>query len=471
MILVLWRHFALEAAMMGRQTDDQGHLFYDFRLDEAVPDDHPVRKITAVLDLSWVYGELAPYYPTLGRPSVDPVLMLRMMIIGYVFGLRSERLLCREVQVNFAYRWFCKLGIEDKIPDHSVFSRARNERFRDSGIFRRVFERVVEACIAAGLVGGEGFAVDASLIEADANKHRSIPGSEWQKTCDRQTAIRAMQEYLATLDDAAFGAASDVTPKFVSPSDPAAQWTNALRGSAFFAYADNYLIDVKFGIIMDVEASRAIRQAEVGASQTMIERTEATFGIKPQWLAADTAYGSAANLDWLVNEQKVAPYIPVIDKSQRDDGTFSREDFIFDKERNIYICPANKALTTTGRLYPDHKFRYRASVPGCRACPLKLSCCPKAPARRIDRDVNEEARDVARALAKTKAYAQSRHDRKKVEMLFAHLKRILGLVRLRLRGPSGAQFEFTLAAIAQNLRRLAKLVARPPPVAPVTCSA
>jgi transposase len=148
-IPVFWRHFALEAAMMGRQTDDQGHLFYDFRLDEAVPDDHPVRKIAAVLDLSWVHGELAPYYPTLGRPSIDPVLMMRMLIIGYVFGLRSERLLCREVQVNFAYRWFCKLGIEHKIPDHSVFSRARNERFRDSGIFRRVFERVVEACIAA----------------------------------------------------------------------------------------------------------------------------------------------------------------------------------------------------------------------------------------------------------------------------------------------------------------------------------
>ena len=296
--------------MMGRQTDDQGHLFYDFCLAEAVPDDHPVRKIDAVVDLSWVYGELAPYYSTLGRPSIDPVLMMRMLIIGYVFGLRSERLLCREVQVNFAYRWFCKLGIEHKIPDHSVFSRARNERFRDSGIFRRVFERVVEACIAAGLVGGEGFAVDASLIEADANKHRSIPGSEWQKTCDRQTASRAMQEYLATLDDAAFGAASDVTPKFVSPSDPAAQWTNALRGSAFFAYADNYLIDVKFGIIMDVEASRAIRQAEVGASQTMIERTEACFGIKPAWLAGDTAYGSAPNLDWLVNQQGIAPHVP-----------------------------------------------------------------------------------------------------------------------------------------------------------------
>src|SRR6202140_4859147 len=351
--------------MMGRQNNDQGPLFYEFCLDEAVPADHLVRKIDAVLDLSWVHAELAPHYPTLGRPSVDPVLMIRMLIMGYVFALRSERLLCRELQVNLAYRWFCKLGIEHKIPDHSAFSRARNERFGDSGIFRRLFERVVEACIAADLVGGEGFAVDASLIQANANKHRSIPGSEWQKTCNPKTASRAMAEYLATLDDAAFGAASDVTPKFVSPSDPAAQWTGAMRGPAFFAYADNYLIDVKFGVIMDVEASRAIRQAEVGASQTMIERTEAPSGIKPQWLAADTAYGSAANLDWLVNEQKVAPYIPVIDKSQREDGTFSREDFIFDKERNIYICPANKALTTTGRLYPDHKFPYRASVPGC----------------------------------------------------------------------------------------------------------
>ena len=329
----------------------------------------------------------------------------------------------------------------------------------------------METCIAAGLVGGQGFAVDASLIEADANKHRSIPGLEWQKTCDRQTASRAMQEYLATLDDAAFGAASDITPKFVSPSDPAAQWTNALRGSAFFAYADNYLIDVKFGIIMDVEASRAIRQAEVGASQTMIERTEACFGIKPAWLAGDTAYGSAPNLDWLVNQQGIAPHVPVIDKSQREDGTFSRQDFIYDEALDIYTCPAGKTLTTTGYVCRDHSLQYLGSVPQCRACPLKAKCCPKMPARRVKRDVHEAARDVARTLAKTPAFAQSRRDRKKVEMLFAHLKRILRLDRLRLRGPSGAQFEFTLAAIAQNLRRLAKLVARPPPVAFLACVA
>ena len=235
----------------------------------------------------------------------------------------------------------------------------------------------MEDCIAAGLVGGQGFAVDASLIEADANKHRSIPGCDWQKTCDRRTASRAMQEYLATLDDAAFGAASDVTPKFVSPSDPAAQWTNALRGSAFFAYADNYLIDVKCGIIMDVEASRAIRQAEVGASQTMIQRTEACFGIKPAWLAGDTAYGSAPNLDWLVNQQGIAPHVPVIDKSQRQDGTFSREDFIYDEVQDIYTCPAGKTLTTTGHISADHSLQYLGSVPACRACLLKASAAPK----------------------------------------------------------------------------------------------
>jgi transposase len=385
--------------MMGRLNHDQRQLFYSFNLEEAVPEDHLVRKIDVVLDLSWVHAELAPHYSNNGRPSIDPELMIRMLIIGYVFAIRSERALCREVQVNLAYRWFCGLSIEDKLPDHSAFSRARNERFRDSDLFRRVFERVVGTCIAAGLVGGEGFAVDASLIVADANKQRSTPGAEWNKEHAAKDASRAVKEYLATLDDAAFGAASEVTPKFISPSDPAAQWTGAMRGPAFFAYADNYLVDVKFGVIVDVEATRAIRQAEVGAAKTMIDRTEERLGLKPQRLAGDTA-------------------------SMRD----------------------------------------------CRCCPLKAHCCPKAPFRRVPRSIYEEARDVARALAKTEAFERSRRERKRVEMLFAHLKRILRLGRLRLRGPCGAQFEFTLAAIAQNLRRLAKLVARPPPL-PVLASA
>jgi transposase len=160
--------------MTGRLNHDQGKLFYSFCLEEVVPNDHLIREIAAVLDLSWVRAELASHYPNNGRPSIDPELMIRMLIIGYVFAIRSERALCRDVQVNLAYRWFCGLSIEDKIPDHSAFSRARNERFRDSDIFRRVFEHVVETCIAAGLVGGEGFAVDASLIVAASNRSRKF---------------------------------------------------------------------------------------------------------------------------------------------------------------------------------------------------------------------------------------------------------------------------------------------------------
>ena len=450
---------------MGRRKSEQGQLFYAFDLEAVVPDDHQVRRIAAVLDLSWVRTELAPHYSHTGRPSIDPELMIRMLILGYVFAIRSERALCREVQLNLAYRWFCGLGIEDKIPDHSAFTRARNERFRNHDVFRRVFERVVTACIKADLVGGKGFAVDASLIAADANKCGSTPGDEWSRDIDPATVKRAVQDYLANLDNPAWGAATDVVPKFVAPADPAAQWTGALRNAAFFAYADNYLIDVKFGIIMDVEASRAIRQAEVGASQTMIDRTEATFGIKPDWLAADTAYGSAPNLHYLVDEKGIEPHVPVIEKSKRDDGTFSRSDFIYDGDRNVYRCPNGNDLRTNGRLRDDGMYAYYSRVSDCKHCPFKFRCCPKTPERKVTRHQFEAARDVARAVAKTDAYEQTRRDRKKVEMLFAHLKRILRMGRLRLRGPAGAQFEFTLAAIAQNLRRLAKLTFHPPDTA------
>ena len=357
------------------------------------------------------------------------------------------------------------------MPDHSTFSKNRRGRFRDSDVLRHIFERVVLACITAGLVGGEGFAVDASLIEADANKGRSIPGAEWRKERDPATASHAVKEYLATLDDAAFGAATEVTPKFVSPSDPAAQWTGAMKSAAFFAYADNYLIDVKAGIIVDVEASRAIRQAEVGAARTMIERTEQRFGLKPKLLAADTAYGSAPMLNWLVEEKGIAPHIPVIDKSAREDGSFSRADFRYDGDDDVYICPAGKPLRTSGTIINDYLRLYRGVTADCRSCLLKPRCCPKEPVRKIPRSIYEAARDVARSLFGTEAYAQSRRDRKKVEMQFAHLKRILRLDRLRLRGPRGAKDEFLLAATAQNLRKLAKLLIRPPPDRGAACVA
>jgi transposase len=450
--------------MMGTQTAPE-RFFYDFCLEDHVPDDHLLRRIDRFLDLDSVRRELAAHYSHIGRPSIDPRLMIRMLVIGYCFAIRSERRLCEEVHLNLAYRWFCGLGLDGRVPDHSTFSANRNGRFRESNILRHVFETVVRRCMTEGLVGGEGFAVDASLIQADANKQRSVPGHEWNVEDIPANAGRAIADYLATLDDAAFGAASDVVPKFVSPSDPASQWTGAHKGPAFFAYANNYLIDTDNAVIVDVEASRAIRQAEVGASRTMIDRVVERFGFKPKRLAGDTAYGTADNLAWLVKQRGIAPHIPVFDKSKRDDGTLSRADFNFDTERNLYTCPQGKTLQTTGTVHDGRTRLYRASKLDCDRCPLKQRCCPNTPSRKIPRDINEDSRDVARTLYDTPAFDQSRRERKKVEMLFAHLKRILKLGRLRLRGPCGAQDEFLLAATAQNLRKLAKLRPEPPPVA------
>jgi transposase len=456
--------------MMGTQAAPE-RLFYDFCLEDHVPGGHLLRQIDPFLDLNDIRKKLAPFYCSIGRPSIDPELMIRMLIVGYCFAIRSERRLCEEVHLNLAYRWFCRLGLDGKVPDHSTFSLNRNGRFRQSDILRHVFEATVQRCMDEGLVGGEGFAVDASLIQADANKQRSVPGDEWHVEDIPADAGRAVRDYLATLDDAAFGAASPKQPKFISPADPAAQWTGALRGPAFFAYADNYLIDTDNAVIVDVEASRAIRQAEVGAARTMIERTMDRFGLYPESLAGDTAYGAADMLGWLVHEHGIEPHIPVFDKSNRTDGTFSRADFTYDVGEDRYICPGGKVLKQRQRIYrgrpplvdKNGMMRYRASKLDCDACPMKPRCCPNEPARKLLRSVHEGARDMARDIARTDAYETSRRNRKKVEMLFAHLKRILKLGRLRLRGPNGAKDEFLLAATAQNLRKLAKLRPKPPP--------
>ena len=275
-------------------------------------------------------GSWRGFYSHLGRPSIDPELMIRMLIVGYCFGIRSERRLCEEVHLNLAYRWFCRLGLDG--------AGARPLDLLQEPTWPLPRERPVPPRVRdgsaplhrEGLVGGEGFAVDASLIKADANRQKGVEG---EKGLPPEATSRAIDEYLAVLDDAAFGAATEVTPKFVSPADPAARWTGAHGGQAFFAYSTNYLIDVEHAIIVDVEATTAIRQAEVLAAKRMIERSMDRFDLYPGRLMGDSAYGSAEMLGWLVHEHGIEPHVTVFDKSARKDGTFSREDFTYDHQQ------------------------------------------------------------------------------------------------------------------------------------------
>jgi len=450
--------------MMGRQAGDQSQLFYLFNLEARIPPRHLLRRINPIVTrvLAELRKKLEPFYSEIGRPSIDPELMLRMLIIGYCYGIRSERRLCEEVELHLAYRWFCRLDLEDKIPDHSTFSVNRHGRFRDGDIFRQLFEAVVRACMDAGLVKGEGFAVDASVIEADASRyHGKAPDEiDWSEP-KRQT--RAVDEFLSGLDDDDPNADRKI-PKVISPTDPCSAWTAKANKRVQFGYGLNYLIDNEHAIIVDVEPTPARTFDEVQATAVMIARTEQRLGLKPKRLAADTAYGTGKFLDWLAKE-KIAPHIPVWDRSTREDGTFSRADFVFDPEKNQYACPTGKPLKQFNRAYTKPRsgvtlagqMIYRASKLDCDACELKARCCPNASPRKVPRSVHEDARDEARQLAGTPEFERSRNERKKVEMLFAHLKTTLRFERMRLRGLSGARNEFLMTGIAQNLRRLVRL--------------
>ena len=452
--------------MMGQRAGADGQLFYSFNLDSHVPADHLLKRIDRVLDLSDLRRHLAPFYSHTGRPSVDPELMIRMLVIGYCYGIRSERRLCDELHVNLAYRWFCRLGLEDAVPDHSTFSRNRHGRFRDSDAFRWLFDTVVHRCMTEGVVKGEGFAVDASVVAADANRQRGVPGSEAVDWNDPALRTRAVREYLEALDGE-----SQTVPKNISLTDPQSRWTAAPGGPAFYAYSTNYLVDTEHGVIVDVQATPAHRTDEVESVKTMLDRVEERFGLAPDRLIGDTAYGTAPMLAWMVEDRGIEPHVPVWERSQRDDGTFASNDFQWNEEADEYRCPRGHPLRREWRPFKNRRTHitkadtiiYRSSQKDCASCPLKQRCCPNTPMRKIARSIHESARNVARRIADTEQYRRSRRERKKVEMLFAHLKRILRLNRLRLRGLSGARDEFTLAAAVQNLRRLAKLVAYGPP--------
>jgi hypothetical protein len=327
---------------------------------------------------------------------------------------------------------------------------------------RTVFEEVVCNCMKASLVGGEGFAVDASVIEADASRFKRIKGAviEWT---DEERARRPVREFLTALESENPPINPKQEPKAMSPTDPAAAWTTRGRHKVMFGYSLNYLIDMENAVILDVEATPTRITKEVDATETMVERVEERFALKPDRIAGDAAYGTGEMLGWLV-EREIDPHIPVRDQSDVGaDGKFVRADFRYDRERDLYICPGGKELKTSGTVHDGTTLKYIAKRSDCGRCPLKPKCTT-GQERRISRDVNQDARDYTQRLMQTEAYELSAGERKKIETLFGEVKHVLGLTRLRLRGLTGARDEFLLAATVQNLKRLIRHAGPAPPI-------
>lgn len=446
--------------MMGRQVA-QEELFYEFRLEAHVPAGHALRQIDAVLSFDRVRARLATHYSHTGRPSIDPELVFRMLLIGYAYGIRSERRLCEEVHLNLAYRWFCRLGLDGSVPDHSTFSKNRYGRFRDCEAYRWLFEEIVEQCRAAGLVGGEGFAVDGTLVAADAARDRRV---EVVEAIRKDDATRPVREYLEALDANHLVHQGDA--RYLSPTDPAAAW-NTKEGRGKFGYFHNCLIDTDHAVIVDVQATPARIAQEIIATKTMLDRVEATHGLRPERLAADKAYGTGPFLGWL-SERRITAHIPVLDRQHQTDGLLPRGAFHYDAEHNCFICPQGKLLKHRTSREDTRIHTYRATASDCSTCPIRTQCT-RAPQRTLSVPFDESARQEVMARQQTEEFQHSRRLRKKAEMVFAHMKRHLGFTRLKLRGLAGAAEEFLMVATVQNLRRLVRL--RPPKPAPPAAAA
>jgi transposase len=436
--------------MMGQQARTES-LFHYFRLEDQIPQDHLLRLIDEHVDLSFVRERLQPFYSSTGRPSIDPEVLVRLLLVGYLYGITSERRLLEEVKMHLAYRWFTRLDFGEEIPDHSTFSKNRHGRFRQSGIFQEVFEEIVRRCLATGLVEGKNLAVDGTMIQADASQGSRVPQAQFKAAAQ---VAKTAAEYLMELEQENPVSGAEM----VSTTDPDAILASKGGRTAVMAYYDNYLIDTSSRVIVAVEATPARFSHETLAARRMVERVE-KLGIRAEDLGADKAYGSGEFLAWLLG-RGIQPHIPVIDRRHQTGGYFTHDQFRYEPAENAYYCPEGKRLSFAGRRRDSHGYLYRSTEAQCANCPQKRDCT-SGPYRRLFVHEQESVRQTVRALSGTPAYERSRRARYKIEALFAELKQRMRLGRVRLRRLWNVSEQFLLAATAQNLKRLVRFLVPP----------
>lgn len=400
--------------MMGETRKPRGTNWQ--ALESMVPADHILRRLDRLLDLNALRVALVPHYSGKGRPSIAPELLIRMALIGRLYGINSERRLCQEVQFNLAYRWFCRLPLDAGVPHHSTFSKNRHGRFRDAGVFRLLFEQTVRSCLEAGLVAHKDAAVDASFVAADASWQRKMREGDLT-----QCPTRPVREWLADQanEPPQVRGVPRGKPAAISRTDPASAWS-ARNSRGRFGYALNMLIDTPGGVAMDVEASPARFASEVDAGRIMLTRAGDHFGYHPKRLAADTAYGSADFLAF-VNDRGTLPHIPVLERSGQTKGKFAREKFDYDRENDQYTCPQEKVLAYVGFAYQTGIRKYSANPADCQACRLKPRCTA-GKNRSVIHHEHEDVRDLVRSEMQTPLFQRSMRLRKGIERQFADAK-------------------------------------------------
>jgi transposase len=442
--------------MMG-QHDRSEALFYYFRLEDQVPENHLLRLIERHISFALVRERLKPSYSETGRPSIDPELLLRILLIGYLYGITSERKLVEELRMHLAWRWFTGLGFDQEIPHHSTFSKNRHGRFQESKLFEELFEQIVRQCVEVGLVQGENLSVDGSFVEANAAKQSRIPRPQLAEAAQVNHTVR---QYLVELEQQNPVEEAVHQQDQVSTTDPDSTYATKGGGPARLGYYDNYLVDNASCVIVGVQATAARMSQETVAAQDMLTRFAQWQGREPSSVAADATYGNGEFLQWLL-DRGITPYMRTRDSALRKNSPFyGPECFTYQPESNSYRCPAGEQLHYVGLNVRNRAHAYVGSATRCGACSQKPQCT-RGQYKYLAIHMHEPARQRARDLADTPAFASAQRERKKVEAMFAELKNVIGLRRVRLRRLKFVREQFFLAAVAQNIKRLVRFLGQP----------
>ena len=442
--------------MMG-QHDRSEALFYYFRLEDQVPETHLLRLIEKHISFDFVGEKLKASYSDTGRPSIDPELLLRILLIGYLYGITSERKLVEELRMHLAWRWFTGLGFDQEIPHHSTFSKNRHGRFQESKLFEQLFEEIVARCLEAGLVEGNNLSVDGSFVEANASKQSRISRKQ---LAEAAKVNRNVRQYLAELEEQNPTEEPVHEQDQVSTTDPDSTYATKGGTPARLGYYDNYLVDNHSCVIVGVQATAARMSQETVAAQDMIARFAGWQGREPASVVADATYGNGEFLQWLM-ERNITPYMRTRDSIRRKNSPlYGPEQFTYQPGSNSYVCPAGQQLNYGGHSARNRTHVYIGTRKRCGACAQKAQCT-SSPLKYLAIHVHEPARQRARDLINTPAFVDAQRKRKKVEALFAELKNQIGLRRVRLRRLKFVREQFFLAAAAQNIKRLVRFLSQP----------
>lgn len=441
-------------------------MFYYVRMEDMIPENHLLRLVDKHIDLNFIREKVKHLYSHTGRPSVDPEVLLRMLLIGYLYGITSERRLCEELKMHIGYRWFVGLSLEDKVPDHSTFSKNRHERFSEGDIFQKIFDEIISQCITKGLLTGKHVTVDSTYIKANASFKSlepivvDISSKEYMEKLEKENPVEdevGDKPWEPGLDYPHRGKKlSNKTHR--SKTDPDARLgRKSIKAATELYHSATYVMDNKSRIIVGADVGQPDKKTDCVRALQQIQRIKWTYKIRPESLGADKGYSAGAFLDAIIKEG-IQPHIPIIDyRSQNDKGIYPLGMFKYNEEQDIFICPEGKELNYWGLHKHSRQHVYRARKKDCTGC-LNKKACTRDTARSVSYHMHEKAIQKARHLNETKEYRISQRMRKKIEELFGEAKEFMGFRQAKFRRAKFIKEQVLMTATAQNIKRMIKML-------------